>query len=310
MRSCESCGASIEANRGRPRKFCTACRPPAYERKATAVAQCAQCGETSPRKYCSVRCRDLSQRFPCAGCGRPMWRGRSSLPEGQGKCLPCRRHGRGEKPITCAQCSRPFESAPSRDSWTRTCSHSCSQLLRLTKAGKPPGRDPEKVRANARAKNHRRRARLRGDVTPDYDRALRKAARTCPLCSVRLTDVPYVPHSKELDHIIPINVGGTHTIGNVRIICRLCNQKRPHDGSDFVGQPTLWATDPEVILKPVRAKKVKPTKVARPRKPSPPKPQPRPCRTCGVQVIPAGRGRPRQWCGECRPAASALRVAA
>jgi hypothetical protein len=135
-------------------------------------------------------------------------------------------------------------------------------------------------------------------------------AKRCPLCSVKLEDAPFLPASKELDHIIPINVGGTHTIGNVRIICRLCNQKRPKDGSDFVGQPTLWAEDPDVMPKPVRVKKAKPPKVARVRKPPPPKPQPRPCRTCGIEIVPGGRGRPRMWCEECRPANPASRVAA
>lgn len=60
-------------------------------------------------------------------------------------------------------------------------------------------------------------------------------------CGVRMTDVPYLVNSKELDHIVPINVGGTYTIGNVRIICRQCNQQRPKDGSDYTGPVTLWA---------------------------------------------------------------------
>jgi hypothetical protein len=60
-------------------------------------------------------------------------------------------------------------------------------------------------------------------------------------CGARMTDAPFLPNSKELDHMIPINVGGTHTIGNVRIICRRCNERRPKDGSDYTGPVTLWA---------------------------------------------------------------------
>jgi 5-methylcytosine-specific restriction endonuclease McrA len=56
-----------------------------------------------------------------------------------------------------------------------------------------------------------------------------------------MIDEPYEPNSKELDHMIPLNAGGTHTIGNVRIICRSCNRQRPHDGSDYIGPVTLWA---------------------------------------------------------------------
>jgi hypothetical protein len=47
--------------------------------------------------------------------------------------------------------------------------------------------------------------------------------------------------------MVPLGVGGTHTIGNVRIICRTCNLRRPKDGSDFDGQPTLWAQDPAAV---------------------------------------------------------------
>lgn len=52
------------------------------------------------------------------------------------------------------------------------------------------------------------------------------------------------PRKKHLDHIIPIAAGGTHTLGNVRVICATCNLSRPSDASDLNGhQPTLWATD-------------------------------------------------------------------
>jgi 5-methylcytosine-specific restriction endonuclease McrA len=57
-----------------------------------------------------------------------------------------------------------------------------------------------------------------------------------------MTDESNQPNSKHLDHIIPVVMGGTHTMGNVRIICRTCNLSRPKDGSDLDGhQPTLWA---------------------------------------------------------------------
>jgi 5-methylcytosine-specific restriction endonuclease McrA len=79
-------------------------------------------------------------------------------------------------------------------------------------------------------------------VTPEYEQALRQKARKCPLCLTRMTDEPVRLNSKELDHIVPRNAGGTHTVGNVRIICRSCNVRRPKDGSDYTGPVTLWAT--------------------------------------------------------------------
>lgn len=80
---------------------------------------------------------------------------------------------------------------------------------------------------------------------------MRRRARKCPMpgCGVKLTDKPGLPNSKHLDHIAPLNpmVNGTHSDGNVRIICARCNLKRPKDGSDFTGQLTLWAVMPGAV---------------------------------------------------------------
>lgn len=103
-------------------------------------------------------------------------------------------------------------------------------------------KDPARERARLRAKTYLRKAWVRdSDITPEYEMALRAKAKRCPLCRVKLTDVPYLPYSKELDHLVPLNVGGTHTIGNVRVTCRTCNGSRPKDGSDYTGPVTLWA---------------------------------------------------------------------
>lgn len=78
---------------------------------------------------------------------------------------------------------------------------------------------------------------------------MRRRTRKCKICGIFLTGKPGKPNSKQLDHIIPINIGGTHTHGNVRIICRTCNLARPKDGSDYTGPVTLWAQAPGVVLR-------------------------------------------------------------
>lgn len=268
---------------------------------------CKVCNGPSRLTYCSQRCKDLTRRRPCAECGELMWvTGKGSLPVGQATCRSCRKHANPvatPRPVECAFCLASFTAKRRGQTWTACCSKSCGQKLRAVREGRVLGGDPEKRRANDHAKGYRRRARLRfdTDVTAAHVRMLRAKQKRCPLCTVKLIDAPYQPASKELDHIIPVNIGGTHTIGNVRIICRLCNSKRPYDGSDFVGQLTLWATDPDVVVKPAKPKKVKPPTVARIPKPPKPTPQPRPCRDCGAEIVPGGRGRPRSWCEECRP---------
>lgn len=85
---------------------------------------------------------------------------------------------------------------------------------------------------------------------------MRRRTRKCrmPGCGVIMTNKPGRPNSKHLDHILPRNQGGTHTHGNVRIICAACNLRRPKDGSDFAGQLTLWAQEPGVVSRSDRRK--------------------------------------------------------
>lgn len=81
---------------------------------------------------------------------------------------------------------------------------------------------------------------------------MRRRTRKCPLCGVWMTGKPNQPNSKHLDHILPRNQGGTHTHGNVRIICALCNLTRPKDGSDYTGPLTLWAQGEIPVSRPDR----------------------------------------------------------
>jgi hypothetical protein len=112
-----------------------------------------------------------------------------------------------------------------------------------------PAQDPAIERARRRNREHLKRVTV-SDITHGQELVMRKRARKCPLCDVRMTDKPHLPNSKELDHILPVNQGGTHTHGNVRIICRKCNQGRPKDGSDYAGMLTLWAQGPAPVSRP------------------------------------------------------------
>jgi 5-methylcytosine-specific restriction endonuclease McrA len=114
-----------------------------------------------------------------------------------------------------------------------------------------PYKDPAKATARRRNREHIRRVTV-SDITAEQELELRRRTRKCPLCGVWMTSKPWQPNSKELDHILPVNQGGTHTHGNVRIICRKCNLSRPKDGSDYTGPLTLWAHDPAAVSRPDR----------------------------------------------------------
>lgn len=56
--------------------------------------------------------------------------------------------------------------------------------------------------------------------------ALDAGVYTCPVCGVALDYTrSRQPNSPEVDHIVPYAEGGKDTLENVRVICRLCNQR-------------------------------------------------------------------------------------
>lgn len=51
----------------------------------------------------------------------------------------------------------------------------------------------------------------------------------------------YLPNAPELDHIVPLAMGGGHTYANTACSCRSCNGKK---GATTYGQPSLFAYSP------------------------------------------------------------------
>jgi hypothetical protein len=79
------------------------------------------------------------------------------------------------------------------------------------------------------------------DLTATDIKAMKDAVSVCPLCGIEMTNEPTGRRlkpttAKELDHIVPLNIGGLHKRANVRVICRGCNLTRPRDGSDLKQQ--------------------------------------------------------------------------
>lgn len=88
----------------------------------------------------------------------------------------------------------------------------------------------------------RRTAYQRTDITTSWLLELYNKATYCS-CRVEMTNIPYLPNSKHLDHIIPLNIGGTHMMNNVRFLCLTCNLTRPKDGSDLIQEQTPLLTN-------------------------------------------------------------------
>lgn len=232
MPECPACSRLVPPSRGyKPRVWCSlsccrwAKRHPGERRdpdwapfEAQGPRVCANCGKQflvpgrTSAKFCSRPCcgRATAARLAVGRrteCAEP---GCAGVPK-----IMRRRDGRSYIGKRCAPCHR----------------------LRYPE-------DPEVARARARLKTYARKSRTkRLDLPIADERRLRAKAKRCPMCRVKLVDQPYLSTSKELDHIVPLNQGGAHNIHNVRIICRACNIHRPKDGSDFVGQLSLFAMD-------------------------------------------------------------------
>lgn len=216
---------------------------------------------------------------PCAGCGKLLWGGRASLPPGERKCRDCRRDEHATATHQrCGRCEQrlPLEAfSPSfqkrSGAWCKQCraeyvrgQYLAARVPRdqiCDDCGEPTDRgitaygrfcipcaEGRRRASDSRKVSKRRTVQRVTDITAQFERDLRKCAEHCPLCDARLTDQPNEPNSKHLDHIVPICMGGTHTMGNVRIICRTCNLARPKDGSDVTGeQLDRWAQDVQCV---------------------------------------------------------------
>ncbi len=105
-----------------------------------------------------------------------------------------------------------------------------------------------------RANKARRRAIRKGtDRTDRFDpyQIFVRDRWFCQLCGVKTPEPlrgQMVWNSPELDHIVPLAKGGTHTWDNVQCACRQCNGQK---GAKPLGQPRLRLTHLDPIIKAV-----------------------------------------------------------
>lgn len=154
--------------------------------------------------------------LPCAGCGKLMWRGSSSLPRGHARCQPCRRASPAKSDpkrrhsFNCEECGRQFSRAGKRYRFCSTrCSGDYQSRTRLTRAVD----DPRVLRihreTSAPGLGSKRRAMLRAKWV--------RQEKPCVYCG-RPADT--------IDHVLPLVRGGTNYEGNLAPACRRCNSSK------------------------------------------------------------------------------------
>jgi hypothetical protein len=208
----------------------------------TATATCQWCSEgftyerSDPRgrvkRWCSEKCRyaqrDSERRPMCAGgCGRPVWIGKGSRPDAM--CRPCRNReqritaglseSRERKCASCGASFRPVKPRPGR----QYCS---DPICRATYQGAamsspwPRRGDPRNARRVARRK-------LRSSLVPGKgDEAIFHRDRwRCHLCDLPVSRTLKHPHpmSPSIDHVVPVDDGGTDDPANLATAHLACN---------------------------------------------------------------------------------------
>lgn len=269
--TCSECGSSFEPSlgRGRPRKFCTDCRPVRVDlrRRKRPVTflesvECVDCGvvfekRRSDQRFCSERCRyrqrDRKRMFPCAVCGEPMHRGRSVRDAGEACHQHCRieQAGHGvsrynKHGCRCDICREASSAAVK--SWTQEHNYwSRPDVVsrRRARRGTPEARNKEHQRwrryysenrdeiiTASNAKSARRKGAPTVPFTRDQLEARLSMFGGCWMCGADLGKF-------HIDHVKPLARGGWHCLSNLRPACPTCNiskgAKWPLTASETLG---------------------------------------------------------------------------
>lgn len=117
------------------------------------------------------------------------------------------------EPRACVVCAASFVKAYGKTGWRSYCSDGCKAAAE---------------RKAKRTQKSARRALMRGAQADQIDplRVFERDGWRCHMCKQstpqRLRGT-YQDRAPELDHVLPLAMGGAHTWGNVACACRACN---------------------------------------------------------------------------------------
>lgn len=229
---CKKCGKEFTPKKNRNASFCSnRCISQYYanirKKPIKPIKKCAYCGKEykGQGKYCSRECKDNQHiknktihTLTCEYCGRSFESERikkycseecltdmmeiKKIKREKEKYIPRR--------VICKECGKEFwtEYGNTRRSF---CSDKCSKQY------------------SHRVAKSARRARIKGNGYELFDphEVLHRDNYTCQICGVKtpielrgtLDDC-----APELDHVIPLALGGEHTRENTQCLCRKCNR--------------------------------------------------------------------------------------
>lgn len=232
-------------------------------------ATCRQCGRSYPegtrsgKWFCSADCQALAARErraarrvailgdrECRTCGLLIPLSvRSDANHCSVKCQQAAWYLANDERLKAAAREwgrlNPEQRARAGRAWYERNRERAAQLAREWRAA-----NPDRVRASSRESAARRRARLRNAVVEDFTFAemwLRDEGR-CWICShsVDPSTAWPDPMSPSIDHVIPLALGGDHTLSNCSLSHLRCNIRK---GVRILDRPGLPGSeeDPDAM---------------------------------------------------------------
>lgn len=141
-----------------------------------------------------------TRTMSCAICQRPMWKSRTSLPQGEAMCRPCRRVRKTVPGHPCIDCGAPC---------TKTRCRPCNGAAHRVRAENDSHLTRDRRESAAPGLSYQRRARLLA--------RWKRQLRACTYCDQPATTI---------DHVVPLVRGGTNYEGNLAPSCKSCNSRK------------------------------------------------------------------------------------
>lgn len=163
-----------------------------------------------PKKYCSKACKDRAVQIRRATDAHRQAAAARSVERNR------MQHALRGRVTACRVCDAQFCPVFGRQSHSRTCSLDCSAEL------------DRRMRCRKQAARKARKRLGSADPIDPISVFVRYKWR-CARCRTRTPEDfrgSVRPNAPELDHIIPLALGGPHSETNVQLLCRACNRSK------------------------------------------------------------------------------------
>lgn len=237
--TCNQCGKIAKATPSKPKKFCSRVCYANHKTVRLKSVTCRYCKETKKRVvrktgdaglYCSDRCarkhrKELSVQRQA----------RANKVKAESKALrliAAKVRVWTRRQDVCLNCLKAYTKGRYQRYCTELCRIEAKALTREAYKKSERGRE---LKASYKAKRRALKASTSAEAISPFD-VFKRDSWLCHLCgaktrkALRGTSEDLAP---ELEHIVPLSKGGTHTLDNVACSCRKCNLSK---GARVIGQ--------------------------------------------------------------------------